>query len=277
MSTIKGKVHYHNVGLLEEPQRGSNGYKRYGVAHLVRLLRIKRLADLGVPLAQIAAMGDLDEHPEAKLRALDAQLAANLDRLRRVRAELALLMRQRAPIDLPPELAPVTARLSEADRSLVVVLTRVLGPTALDVWQKAMLDHPRDPVIDQFDKLPADADEQTRQDLAERLLPHAQALTARHAGLWDVGPHASRDAKSAARVVGQAINDLYTHAQIDVLQRLHHLTQGQRNRGAPDRSDRPVGRTHGSSPRPALKRNGVHSPCPAQAPPGKRSASPADR
>ena len=46
------------VRLLEEPERRANGYKQYGVSHLVRLLRIKRLVDLGFSLSQIAAMGD---------------------------------------------------------------------------------------------------------------------------------------------------------------------------------------------------------------------------
>ncbi|MCX6466467.1 MAG: MerR family transcriptional regulator [Pseudonocardiales bacterium] len=44
--------HYHDVGLLEEPRRRTNGYKQYGVAHLVRVLRITRLADLGLTLPQ---------------------------------------------------------------------------------------------------------------------------------------------------------------------------------------------------------------------------------
>ncbi|MFD2466244.1 MerR family transcriptional regulator [Amycolatopsis silviterrae] len=42
--------HYHEVGLLAEPERLANGYKQYGVVHLVRLLRIKRLVGLGFSL-----------------------------------------------------------------------------------------------------------------------------------------------------------------------------------------------------------------------------------
>ncbi|MFJ8542364.1 MerR family transcriptional regulator [Streptomyces sp. NPDC093586] len=36
--------HYHERGLLAEPERRADGYKSYGVRNLVRLLRIKRLA-----------------------------------------------------------------------------------------------------------------------------------------------------------------------------------------------------------------------------------------
>ena len=46
----------HDV-IFAEPDRSSNNYKQYGVAHLVRLVRIKRLTDLGFSLPQIAAMG----------------------------------------------------------------------------------------------------------------------------------------------------------------------------------------------------------------------------
>ncbi|WP_224391194.1 MerR family transcriptional regulator [Pseudonocardia sp. ICBG1293] len=35
--------HYHELGLLPEPERRSNGYQYYGVDHLVRLIRIRRL------------------------------------------------------------------------------------------------------------------------------------------------------------------------------------------------------------------------------------------
>ena len=98
--------HYHEVGLLAEPERRSNGYKQYGVAHLVRLLRIKRLTDLGFSLTQIARLGDAEEHPAEALRALDAELAATIERLQRARVELGTILSQAVPPDLPAELAP---------------------------------------------------------------------------------------------------------------------------------------------------------------------------
>lgn len=56
-TTVKAVRHYHKIGLLEEPHRTSNGYKQYDVRHLLSLLRITRLTDLDMPLAQIAVMG----------------------------------------------------------------------------------------------------------------------------------------------------------------------------------------------------------------------------
>ncbi|WP_286160418.1 MerR family transcriptional regulator [Streptomyces yunnanensis] len=46
-TSLRAVRHYHEVGLLDEPVRRANGYKQYGVAHLVRLLRIKPLSTWG--------------------------------------------------------------------------------------------------------------------------------------------------------------------------------------------------------------------------------------
>ena len=96
---------YHAIGLLDEHERHSNGYKQYGVAHLVRFIRIKRLSDLGFSLPQIAAMGDVQGHPAEELRILDAELAATIKGLHRARVELGLILRQSVPTDLPSEFA----------------------------------------------------------------------------------------------------------------------------------------------------------------------------
>ncbi|QII01576.1 MerR family transcriptional regulator [Rhodococcoides fascians A21d2] len=47
--------HYHRLGLLDEPRRLSNGYREYTIDDVVRLMRIRWLADCGMPLGEIAA------------------------------------------------------------------------------------------------------------------------------------------------------------------------------------------------------------------------------
>jgi DNA-binding transcriptional MerR regulator len=223
-TTLRAVRHYHQVGLLAEPERRSNGYKQYGVAHLVRLLRIKRLVDLGFTLPQIADLGELDDHPAEALRTLDADLAATIDRLRRVRAELREVLDQAAPTDLPPELAPVTrVDLSEADRSFVTVLGRVIGPQRRQAWADMLQDLPDDPVAAEFDDLPGDADEPTRHAVAERMAPYVRALRARHPDLDEPLSDGPRGARFAERTVGKALRDLYNSAQLDVLQRTEAL------------------------------------------------------
>src|SRR5215813_10887155 len=51
--TIKAVRHYHKRGLLEEPPRDASGYRRYTARHAIELVKIKTLADAGVPLARI--------------------------------------------------------------------------------------------------------------------------------------------------------------------------------------------------------------------------------
>ena len=226
-TSVRAVRHYHEVGLLAEPERRANGYKRYGVAHLVRLLRIKRLTDLGFSLSQIAELGDADEHPEEALRTLDAELAATIERLQRVRVELGLILRRAAPTDLPPELAlaGADADLTDADRAFILVMTRVLGPSALDDYQKMLQNLGADPATSEFDDLPVDADAQTRQEVAERMAPRVREILAEHPGLRDVTADAPHGARFTAHTIGAALVELYNSAQIDVLQRVEQLLQ----------------------------------------------------
>lgn len=227
-TSLRAVRHYHQVGLLDEPERRSNGYKQYGVAHLVRLVRIKRLTDLGFALPQIAAMGESDDHPEAALRELDAELAATIERLQHAREELGTLLKHSAPTDLPPDfVAPDTvAKLTDADRKLVVVLSRVLGPRGRQAYADMMRDTPDDPAAVELDNLPADADEATRKDLAERLVPHIRAVREAHPGLDDSRADAPRGKRFADKAIDDAMADLYNAAQLDVLRRAGEILRG---------------------------------------------------
>lgn len=46
--------HYHHVGVLPEPARASNGYREYGLADAVLLVRARRLTELGLSLDEVA-------------------------------------------------------------------------------------------------------------------------------------------------------------------------------------------------------------------------------
>ncbi|HMO11607.1 MAG TPA: MerR family transcriptional regulator, partial [Actinotalea sp.] len=59
--TVRTVRHYHQVGLLPESERDASGYRRYGATAVVQLIRIRTLADAGVPLARIAGMLDADD------------------------------------------------------------------------------------------------------------------------------------------------------------------------------------------------------------------------
>ena len=98
-------------------------------------------------LQQIAEPGDADEHPGEALSQLDAQLAGAIERLQRVRAELALILRQASPTDLPQTVAKAIsdAALSPADRSISVVLAQVLAPETMVRYTDSLRGYSQDP------------------------------------------------------------------------------------------------------------------------------------
>ncbi|GAB2684522.1 helix-turn-helix domain-containing protein [Nocardia thraciensis] len=229
-TSLRTVRHYHEIGLLAEPERRSNGYKQYGVTHLVRLVRIKRLTELGFSLSQIAAMGDSGDHPEQALRALDAELAATIERLQRARVELGVILHRAAPADLPPEFAPTTGNaelMTDADRAFILVMTRVLGPEGLRTYADMLKDDLADPAVSEFNDLPADADEPTRIAVADRLGPFVRKLFADHPGLDAVHSDAPRGPRFAQQTIAEALVDLYNPAQIDVLARAGRHLQAE--------------------------------------------------
>ena len=217
-TTLKTVRHYHRIGLLEEPERAANGYKRYRVPHLIRLLRIRRLVDLGVPLSDIPAMAESDETAEHTLRALDAELAASIERQQRMRAELALILRNRSSIDLPPGFDGDVGDLSDVERSLLMVYSSALDEPEMTVLRD-LHSTPRPPEQAEFDALPADADEHTRQQLAEKYAPVVRRQFDENPALKDV---AISEALSQP-VVLHGLVELFNPAQIDVLQRMNAM------------------------------------------------------
>lgn len=123
--TVRAVRHYHQVGLLPEPERDTSGYRTYDAGDVIRLIRIRTLAEAGVPLARVqelldasaaefgAAVGEIDADLRARVRELQehrrriARLAAGdslalpevvvdyLDRLRGIGANDAMVEGER--------------------------------------------------------------------------------------------------------------------------------------------------------------------------------------
>jgi DNA-binding transcriptional MerR regulator len=80
--TVKTVRHYHKLGLVEEPERDSSGYRRYGSAELLRLVKVRTLAAAGVPLAEIGPLLDADAaHFAAALADVERQLTERIEEL----------------------------------------------------------------------------------------------------------------------------------------------------------------------------------------------------
>lgn len=224
-TTVNTVRHYHRLGLLDEPERRSNGYKQYGVRHLVRLLRIRRLSDLGMPLSRIGEVGDSRSTPDT-LRELDAELAANIDRLQRARADIAVILRDDAPADAPAGFASVASRLSESDSSIIHIYSRLYDDDALaDLRRMVEVDAEAGAVGDEIDGLAADADETTRQRLAEQLAPTLAQNLIDYPWLRDPVSRLSKSKRVARQTVVDAVAELYNPAQLDVFVRAGALAE----------------------------------------------------
>ncbi len=218
--------HYTEIGLLPEPEQGANGYSQYGVSHLIRLLRIRRLTRLGLTLPQIAALNGADQHPAQALRALDAELATRIDELQATRLELAVMLQRAAPTDLPLEVANNVEGLPEAERALVVVLSRLLDTAALETYVELLRPYRQDASVLAFDEMTHDVDEQTRDGIAAGIAAHLRRMTAAQ---WDQFQRVEAGAKARQHTINAAINNLYNDSQLDVMakvQRLSPYTRG---------------------------------------------------
>ena len=90
--TVRAIRHYHARGLLPEPPRDVSGYRRYDAQAAVDLIRIKTLADAGVPLSRVQELLHADPAEFARdVEQIDARLQEEISRLQRSRERVARL------------------------------------------------------------------------------------------------------------------------------------------------------------------------------------------
>jgi DNA-binding transcriptional MerR regulator len=140
--TIKAVRHYHHRGLLEEPQRDSSGYRRYTAQHAIDLIKIKTLAEAGVPLARIKELlaADADRFAAA-ITEIDRNLQERAMELRRTRERLARL-RSGDRLFVSAEVADFLDRLRElgvSERTVQMerdgwILMQSASPKQAAIW-----------------------------------------------------------------------------------------------------------------------------------------------
>ncbi|MFI9504140.1 MerR family transcriptional regulator [Nocardia sp. NPDC052566] len=101
--TVRAVRHYHAKGLLPEPERDHSGYRRYSAGAVVELIRIRTLAEAGVPLARVRELlhADADEFATATAE-IDERLRAEIEQRQRHRERIAHLAAG-DNLSLPPE------------------------------------------------------------------------------------------------------------------------------------------------------------------------------
>jgi DNA-binding transcriptional MerR regulator len=142
--TVRAVRHYHRVGLLPEPARDDSGYRRYGAQAVVDLVRIKVLADAGVPLAQVSRLlnADPDEFGAA-VAGIDEALQQQIGQLEHRRQQLVGLLAGDQLV-LPSEIAEMLSDLREMGVSAQGVqierdgwiLLAALSPEVVPEWTR---------------------------------------------------------------------------------------------------------------------------------------------
>ncbi|WP_107773803.1 MerR family transcriptional regulator [Nocardioides sediminis] len=126
--TVRAVRHYHATGLLPEPERDRSGYRRYDAAAVVELVRIRTLADAGVPLSRVREL--LDAGPEefaAAVEQVDRRLRAEI-RERQAHRERIARLASGDSLALPPE------AVAYLDRLRVVGVPEPMVEAERDAW-----------------------------------------------------------------------------------------------------------------------------------------------
>lgn len=111
--TVRAVRHYHALGLLPEPERDHSGYRRYDAAAVVELIRIRTLAEAGVPLSRVHELLGADEAEFASaVEEIDGRLCAEIRQRQRLRERVARLA-SGDRLALPEEAVSYLARLRE--------------------------------------------------------------------------------------------------------------------------------------------------------------------
>ena len=117
-TTTRAIRHYHAVGVLPEPARRTNGYREYDLRDAVRLVRVRRLVELGLSLAEIADALRAGEGDDRELREVMADLEADLAHQEQVirgrRRHLADLLARDSDLALSATVADVLREVAAA-------------------------------------------------------------------------------------------------------------------------------------------------------------------
>ena len=190
--TVRAVRHYHQVGLLPEPERDASGYRSYGALAVVQLTKIRTLADAGVPLAKVGELLEADEETFAgAVQGIDKRLRGEIKRLQTNRKQIAQLAAGDSLV-LPPEVVAYLDRLRElgvSDRMVESerdgwILIAARWPDRIAEWMPekwAQLENPLTIRLYRLlgDALETDADGSLLEEAADILVEIAEEASAR--------------------------------------------------------------------------------------------------
>ncbi|HET7799457.1 MAG TPA: MerR family transcriptional regulator [Humibacillus xanthopallidus] len=199
--TVRAVRHYHAKGLLPEPERDHSGYRRYDAAAVVELIRIRILADAGVPLSRVrellaadgaeftAAVGEIDRRLRVEIR----ELQRHRDRIAKLAAgdSLALPPEAVAYLDRMRELG-FEERLIEVERDSWILIAAQMPDEvpALMAIKRAQIENEviRRLYLDLGGLADCSPDDPRLPELADRVVAFIEAAAADGEGVEDEHP-----------------------------------------------------------------------------------------
>lgn len=195
-STPRAIRHYHELGLLPEPERGGDGRRRYAYEDMIRLLWIRRTADAGIALDDIrdafttgaaSAGADGGEGIAGVLERLEETLAGQEAKLRRQRTAVQRMRAEGSRMGLLSDF--VTERLKglpegalrQADLDSLLVIERIFGPLGAAVHASRFVALATHPALREDSDRIDDAEEALDDSVAVDDPRVAQVAAERHA------------------------------------------------------------------------------------------------
>jgi DNA-binding transcriptional MerR regulator len=181
--TVRAVRHYHAKGLLPEPARDQSGYRRYDAASVVELIRIRTLADAGVPLSRVHELLAADQEEfAAAITDIDRRLQAEILQLKGHQQRVAELAAGES-LALPPEAVAYLDRLRELDipeRAITMerdawILVAAQLPAQMPTLMALKLAQIEDPALiaiylDLVEAVDWDTNDPRLADMADRLV-----------------------------------------------------------------------------------------------------------
>ena len=132
-----------------------------------------------------------------------------------------MIRAHRARADTPTGFEQLGQGLSERQRSLLTLLSTVMEPTRLAEVRDSLVVG--NDVDDDFEALPATADDASIDALAERIASHVVEAERSRPGLRDPFAGSPAGEEEAQKVLAHAFVELFNPAQLRVLQRVEEL------------------------------------------------------
>jgi DNA-binding transcriptional MerR regulator len=199
--TVRAVRHYHAKGLLPEPERDHSGYRRYDAAAVVQLVRIRILADAGVPLSRVQELLTAgDEEFAAAVDDIDRRLREEI-RERRLHRERIAKLAAGDSLALPPEAVAYVGRMRELgfpervieverDSWILIAAQMPEAVTALMEIKQVQINHEplRRLYLDIGDLVDCGPDDPRLPVLADRVAAFIEAAAAQGEGVEDEHP-----------------------------------------------------------------------------------------